>query len=278
MRGESKKMIKIVKIKARKAFTSTKIPGANYVVNQYVGCQHACRYCYARFMGKWYDYGEWGSWIVVKENLPELVRGERVKGKVYMSSVSDPYQPIEREIKLTRRVLENMDKDTRLSILTKSDLVLRDVDVFKKFKDIEVGLTINGFDGRLKREVEPFAPSNRKRIEALRLLHENNIKTYVFVSPIIPDLVDVEQLIRETKRFVDFYWFEFLNLKASGREFREWLKQSYPESYDVISNKSRAERYVKEVLNVVKKSNVSVRGICVHYPKICNEETSNKRN
>ncbi|MCD6591059.1 MAG: radical SAM protein, partial [Candidatus Aenigmarchaeota archaeon] len=165
--------MKIVKIKARRAFTPTKIPGADYVINQYVGCQHACRYCYAKFMCKWYSYGKWGSWIVVKENLPELVKSESVKREVYMSSVSDPYQPIEKKIKLTRRILENMDKDIKLGILTKSDLVLRDVDVFKEFKDIKVGLTINDFDGKLKKEIEPFSPNNGKRIEALRFLHEN---------------------------------------------------------------------------------------------------------
>jgi len=260
--------IKVIKTKARRAFTPTKIPGANCVINQYVGCQHACRYCYAKFMCKWYDYGKWGSWIVIRENLPELVKRGSAKGKVYMSSVSDPYQPIERKIKLTRRVLENMDKNIKLGILTKSDLVLRDIDVFKKFEDIEVGLTINNFDGKLKKEIEPFSPSNGKRIEALRILYENDIKTYVFISPIIPNLVDVGELIKETKDFVNFYWFEFLNLRASGREFREWLKQNYPESYNTISVKDKAEKYVKEIVNIIKKSKIPTRGICVHYPKL----------
>ena len=261
-------VIKIIKIKVRRAFTPTKIPGADYVINQYVGCQHACSYCYAKFMCKWYDYGKWGNWVVVKENLPELVKRENVKGEVYMSSVSDPYQPIERKIKLTRRVLENMDKNIKLGILTKSDLVLRDIDVFKEFRDIEVGLTINDFDGKLKKEIEPFSPSNGKRIEALRVLYENGIKTYAFISPIIPNLIDVEQLIKETKGFVNFYWFEFLNLKASGKEFREWLKQNYHESYNIISDRDKAEKYVKKIVNIIKKSKILTRGICIHYPKL----------
>ena len=100
--------MKIIEIKAKRAFTPTRIPGADYVINQYIGCQHACKYCYAKFMCKWYNYGKWGRWIVVKENLPELVKNESVKEEVYMSSVSDPYQPVEKEIKLTRRVLENI--------------------------------------------------------------------------------------------------------------------------------------------------------------------------
>ena len=185
-----------------------------------------------------------------------------------MSSVSDPYQPIEKEIKLTRRILENMNKNIKLRILTKSDLILRDIDVFREFRDIEVGLTINNFDGNLKKEIEPFSPSNEKRIHALKVLHENGIKNYAFISPIIPNLVDVEKLIKETKDFVNFYWFEFLNLRASGREFREWLKQNYPESYNTISDKDKAEKYVKEIVNIIKKSEIPTRGICVHYPKL----------
>ena len=260
--------IKIIKIKAKKAFTPTKIPGAAYVINQYVGCQHACKYCYAKFMCKWYNYGKWGTWIGVKENLPELVKKENVKGEVYMSSVSDPYQPIEKKLELTRNVLKNMDKNIKLRILIKSDLVLRDIDVFKEFKDMEVGLTINGFDGSVKKEIEPFSSSNERRIEALKVLHENDIKNYAFISPIIPSLTDIEHLIRETKNFVNFYWFEFLNLKASGKEFKEWLKQNYPESYDTNSDKAKAEKYMNETINIIKSSNVPIRGICVHYPKL----------
>lgn len=196
--------IKIIKIKAKKAFTLTKIPGANYVINQYIGCEHACLYCYAKFMCKWYNYGKWGSWVVVKENLPELVKKENVKGKVYMSSVSDAYQPVEANLKLTRNILKNMDKNINLSILTKSDLVLRDIDIFKEFKNIEVGLTINSFESKLKKEIEPYSTPNEKRINSLKILHENGIKNYAFISPIIPYLTDIEQLIRETKNFVDF--------------------------------------------------------------------------
>jgi len=260
--------MKIIKIKTKKAFTPTKIPGADYVINQYVGCQHACKYCYAKFMCRWYNHGGWGSWVVIKENLPELVNKEFVKGEVYMSSVSDPYQPIERKVKLTRRILKRMNKNIKLGILTKSDLVLRDIEVFREFKDIEVGLTINSFEGTIKKEIEPFSPSNKRRIFSLKTLNENGIKNYAFISPIIPNLIDVEQLIRETKDFTDFYWFEFLNLRAAGKEFREWLKQNYPNSYEVISDKYKAENYVKEMIHVIKGSNILVRGICVHYPKV----------
>ncbi len=259
---------KIITIKAKKAFTRTKIPGARWVINQYIGCQHACLYCYAKFMRKWYDYGDWGNWVVVKENLPELVKKEHVTGKVYMSSVSDAYQPIESKLKLTRRVLENMDTGTELSILTKSELVLRDIDIFRRFESIEVGLTINGFSESVRREIEPYAPSTERRIRALRILHENGVRTYTFVSPIIPGLVDVESIIQNTADFTDFYFFEFLNLRASGKGFREWLLHSYPKIYNFMHDEASYLGYIAGINGIITRSGVKVMDIAVHYPKI----------
>jgi len=162
------------------------------------------------------NYGKWGSWVEVKMNAPELVKGKYVDGWVYMSSVSDPYQPIEKKLKLTREVLKNLDKRIKLFVLTKSDLVLRDIDIFKKFENIEVGLTINSFDSSLKKIFEPFSPTNEKRIRALKILKENKIKTYTFVSPIIPGLIDLKEIIKKTKDFTDFYWFEMINITPGG--------------------------------------------------------------
>ena len=256
---------KIIKIRAKKAFARTKIPGARWVINQYIGCQHACLYCYAKFMRKWYDYGDWGNWVVVKENIPELVKKEHVTGKVYMSSVSDAYQPIERDLKLTRRILENMDKSTELRILTKSDLVLRDIDIFAKFEGIEVGLTINGFSERVKREIEPYTSPHKRRINALKALHEKGITTYAFISPIIPGLVAVESLIRETRDFSDFYIFEFLNLKAGGKEFKEWLSYNYPKIYELTHSEARYLEYVMKIKDIINLSSIRVEDIVLHY-------------
>lgn len=258
--------MKLIIKKARRAFNRTKIPGARWVINQYIGCQHACKYCYAKFMCKWYDYGKWGSWVVARENLPELVKEKKIEGKVYMSSVSDAYQPIERKLKLTRRVLESMNKKTNLSILTKSNLVVRDIDLFKEFDNISVGITVNGFDDEIKKQIEPFSPSMAKRINALKILHESGIQNYAFVSPVIPELSDLERIIKETKDFVDYYWFEFLNLKASGYEFQKWLKQNYPRSLKTLKDGSRINQEVKALNNLSVEMGINVRGIYAHYP------------
>jgi len=180
---------KIIKTQAKEIFTKTKLPGCDWVINQYVGCGHNCSYCYARFMGRWKGYGEWGSWVEAKVNAPALVKNRYVPGKVFISSVSDAYQPVEKELKLTRKVLENMDKNIALSILTKSDLVLRDIDVLKQFKKVEVGFTINSFTDNEKALFEPDSPTNEERIEAMKILKKNGIKTYAFISPIIPGLI-----------------------------------------------------------------------------------------
>jgi len=260
--------VKVIKQRARRAFSPTKIPGARWVINQYIGCQHACRYCYAKFMCKWYDYGRWGSWVVVRENMPELVRGRYVAGKVYMSSISDPYQPIEERLKLTRRILENMSKMVRVSILTKSDLLLRDLDLFKRFRDIEVGLTVNGFEESVKNDLEPYSPSIGKRVEALKRLHESGVKNYAFISPIIPSLTDIEEIIADTRDFVTYYLFEFLNFRAAGAEFRRFLRDKYWEAYEVMSNKDRFERYARDTIEAIRRSGVKIGGIYLHHPEL----------
>lgn len=258
--------MKIIKKKAKNIFTRTGIPGAKWVINQYVGCQHSCLYCYAKYMSKWRppEYGKWGSWVEVKTNAPELAREKYIDGWLYMSSVSDPYQPIERELKLTRKVLENLDKRIKLSILTKSDLVIRDIDLFKKFKEIEIGLTINSFRGELKEIFEPFSPSNEERIKALEILRKNGIATYTFISPVIPGLLDLEKIIKETKDFTDFYWFEFINLKLAGREFIEKLRERFPQSWKILESRQRFRDFIKEIESKINLSHIRVRGVEKH--------------
>ncbi len=260
-------MVKIIKTQAKSIFTKTKLPGADFVINQYVGCEHACLYCYARFLCRWKNYGRWGKWIEVKENAPELVKGRHIKGAVYMSSVSDPYQPIEKKLKITRKILENLDKKTKLAILTKSDLVLRDIDLFKKFKDIEVGLTINGFRGFVKKLFEPNSPSHKRRIRALKVLRENKISSYAFISPIIPNLVNVRKVIQESKNFVNYFWFEVLNLRASGREFINLLKRKFPKSYKVMIDEKKFKEFLQNLKKEIKKENIKSAGIEIHQKK-----------
>jgi len=258
--------VKIIKVKAKSIFTKTKLPGAEWVLNPYVGCEHNCLYCYAKFINRWRptDYDKWGSWVEVKVNGPELVKDKYVEGTVFMSSICDAYQPVEKELKLTRKILENMDKRTKLSILTKSDLVLRDIDLLAQFKDIEIGVTINSFTDKTKKILEPDSPANNVRIEALKILKKNGFKTYTFVSPIIPKLIDLESIISKTKDFSDYYWFEFINVRGAGKQFAEILKKEFPESYEIVTNKVKLAEFVKDCKKIISSQEIRVRGIEVH--------------
>lgn len=258
--------LNLIKTEAKEIFTKTKLPGSDWAINQYVGCEHDCLYCYAKFISRWRpgSYGKWGSWVEAKINAPELAKGRYVKGWVYMSSISDPYQPIEKELKLTRRILKSLDKRTKLSIQTKSDLVLRDIDIFKKFKDIEVGFTINSFIGKQKDIFEPSSVPSKARIKALKALKKNGIKTFVFVSPIIPGLINLRQIIKDTKKYAGYYWFEFINIRGAGKEFMEALKKHFPESYNTLTDKKRLSEFIKESKDIIASEKIKVKGIEMH--------------
>lgn len=236
-------MIKVREIKARSIITTSLLPDADFVINPYVGCIHSCFYCYARFMKRFTNHSEpWGKFIDVKINAPELIPTDSNKyiGKsILLSSVTDPYLPLERKLKLTRRILEKLiSLKPALGILTKSDLVLRDMDLLKRFKDCEVGLTITTLDDNLRREAEPVAPSIPKRISALKKLEEEGIKTYVFIGPILPYLTDWKQIILATKEYTNSFMFE--NLNVSGIIWglvKKWLKEKHPallKNYELI--------------------------------------------
>lgn len=150
---------------------------------------------------------------------------------VFLSTVTDPYLPLERKYQLTRRILEKLiPLQPNLGIQTKSDLVLRDIDLLKQFKNCEVGFTITTLNDELRREIEPFGSSVQNRINALKKLNEAGINTYVFIGPILPFLIDYQKIILATKGFVDMYMFENLNIKGTVWDsVRKWLKEKHPD-------------------------------------------------
>ena len=184
-------MIKIREIKAKSIITRSNLPDADYVINPYVGCMHSCLYCYARFMKRFTGHTEpWGKFVDVKVNAPDLVPAKTLKYRnksIFLASVTDPYNPLEEKYQLTRKILEKLiPLQPDLGIQTKSDLVLRDIDLLGQFKNCEVGLTITTLDDNLRKEIEPFASPVKNRIKALEKLKEAGSKTYVFIGPILP--------------------------------------------------------------------------------------------
>ncbi|MEO0293656.1 MAG: radical SAM protein [candidate division WOR-3 bacterium] len=255
--------MRIIEREAKSIYTKTKNSELEYTINQYVGCGHKCIYCYAKYMSEWKNYGPWGSWIEVKINAPELVK-KKVSGEVSMSSVSDPYQPLEKELKLTRRVLENMNKEIKLSILSKSDLILRDIDLLKEFKNLKVGLTINCFSEEVRKILEPYAPSNENRIKTLKELHLRGIKTFCFISPVIPLLTELRKVLSLTRGFVNYYLIEILNTNLGGEELREILKNKFSESYEFLKSRKKMEFFSKQLKAYLWQKKIPVKCFIEH--------------
>ncbi len=182
----------VIPIECKHALSRSKLPGLDYALNPYVGCSHDCIYCYAPFlMGK--PREGWRTPIGARTNMPHLLDRElrNATGTIGIGTVTDPYQPAEAAVRLTRRCLEVLQhRGATISIHTKSDLVLRDVEVLKLLPGPEVGITLTTVDGALSKLFEPFAPPPAARLEAIRSLVHAGIRTYVLIGPIIPTVTD----------------------------------------------------------------------------------------
>ncbi|MBN2468156.1 MAG: radical SAM protein [Deltaproteobacteria bacterium] len=195
----------------------------DYCVNPYTGCQIGCVYCYARlFMSRYSGHREgWGEFVDAKINAPEVLKKQVSKAKegtVWISSVCDPYQPLEATYQLTRRCLEELlAMQFPVTVQTKSDLVLRDVDLFRKFDEVEVGFTITTEDEKTAHCFEPGAAPIAKRVEALDRLHAAGIRTFAFVGPLLPG--NPEKLIRDLEGKVDRILIDRMNYIRSVKGF-----------------------------------------------------------
>lgn len=232
---------------ARTALTRSRLPETDYCLNPYVGCSHNCVYCYARFMRRFTGHSEpWGTFVDARVNAAELLRQElarvRRPGQVLLGSVTDAYQPAERKYQITRALLtELVGSPLKVGILTKSDLVLRDIDLLKQLKDCTVGLSITTLDEDVRRHFEPGASPVAKRLNALRVLHENGIATYAFVGPILPGFTDLRGIYDAVRGTVDSVWAEALNIRCGNWAAIELvLRQHYPQ---------RVEGYKARVLD-----------------------------
>lgn len=181
--------MKVVEIYAKNILSKSQV--YDYALNPYVGCQHDCVYCYARFMKRFTGHKEkWGEFVDVKVNAPELLAVEvrrKKMGRVWVSGVCDSYQPLEKKYALTRRCLGILaENGWPITVQTKSPLVLRDLDILKKAKDAEVGFTITTADEKMRKIFEPGAPPLKDRIETIAAFHSGGIRTFVMIAPILP--------------------------------------------------------------------------------------------
>ena len=226
-------------IRAKSILNKSKI--FDYCLNPYTGCQTSCRYCYARlFMPRYSGHKEpWGEFVDVKVNAVELLKKqlERAKkGTVWVSSVCDPYQPLEEKYRLTRECLEELlKKQFPVNIQTKSSLVLRDLDLFRRFDAIDVGFTIATDDERVARLFEPQASPVKERMRALGTIREAGIRTFAFIGPLLPG--NPEKLAGSLAGKVDYVYIDRMNYTNAIRKFyrhhglEEALKDSFFREY-----------------------------------------------
>ena len=256
---------------AKSILNPSRIPEVCYAINPYIGCQHGCTYCYARFMKKYsgHQNDQWGSFVDIKINAAEVLekqlwRKRKAKREsVLLSSVTDAYQPIERKYMITRRCLELLhDSGFPVSILTKSDLVLRDLEILGQNSKNDIGFTIISLGEEVRRAFEPGAPNSSKRLSALKTLSEAGIHTWGFVGPIIPSLTTntMDELVRElAESGVEYILFDRLNLRPMVKqEVLQTLKLHFPDKQtEVMDNLSLHSHYfdnVKEDILELTKS------------------------
>jgi len=195
-----------------------------HAINPYTGCQHGCSYCYARFMKRVTGHKEpWGEFVDVKINAVQLLRKEIKKkklGRVWISGVCDPYQPLEEKYRLTRQCLEILARNNwPVRIQTRSLLVLRDIDIIREFRDIEVGLSVTTADEHIRRLFEPHAPPINDRIMALDDLHKAGIRTYAAIAPMLPGAEGLVELLRGK--------IDYLLIDRMNYHYADWVYRNY---------------------------------------------------
>lgn len=172
----------------RKALSPSKLPGIDHALNPYGGCGHGCLYCYAPEVTHT-EWEEWGT-IRVKMGIESRLGKElaSVKGVIGIGTTTDPYQPAEKRFELTKKCLLKLkEKGMRIHLHTKSDLILRDLELLKEMEG-DVAVTVTNIDERISAIIEPGAPAPMKRVNALKELTDAGISTYALVGPILSTL------------------------------------------------------------------------------------------
>lgn len=296
--------IKIRKTKCKSAIGKCGFEAGSFCINPYIGCGHACVYCYARFIKRFTDHKEpWGTFVDVKTNIAEVLekqlRGERdssirtgvltrndpvklltgqgitssapsassrgkqiYEGKtIFIGTVTDPYQPIEKKYQLMPKILRVLiNYQNPIEILTKSDLILRDLDLLKQFKKINVNFTINTLDEKWRELVELNSPKIRDRVKAAEKLHKVGIKTTVLMGPLWPDFSDIDKLFCEFKKAgVSYTYSESFNtIGGNWTGVEKILKKYYPEKLvqfrNIMFNKEKFDKFYQDAETKIRQA------------------------
>lgn len=251
----------VKQIKCKSILNKSGIPVIDFGINPYVGCGHKCQYCYAVFMKRFSGHTEpWGDFVDVKINAPEVLERQlkrlKQKSHISFSTVCDAYQPVEAKYRITRKCLEKLiHYNHSISILTKSDMVINDLDLLKQLKDIEVGFSVFTLNPQANRIFEPGSPSPKKRFAAIKMLSQNNISTWVFVAPSLPYLTDSEKTINQIMAAsqnagANYILFDTLNTYTKvWNNVMRLIKKHFPEAIEFCNyyynNKTKYKKQLK---------------------------------
>lgn len=235
-------------------------------------------------MKRFTDHSEkWGSFIDIKR-CDKTINKMKLKGKsVFLSSVTDCYNPYEEKYGITRKILEQLVSiDCELGISTKSSLILRDIDLLKQCKNLKISVSINTLDEQFRKDMDN-ASSTSDRLNTLKKLHENGIYSVLFMSPMFPGITDFRNIIENSREFVDEYWFENLNLRGSYKEdILDYIKKTYPELmelYNGIYLQGKMEYWHGLAVEIEKYCNAnSIKYINYFYHKELVEAKLNQQN
>lgn len=242
----------IREIETKGVISKSNLPVCEYSVNPYVGCTHSCRYCYASFMKRFTNHSEpWGEFLDVKF-WPEIKNPQKYCGKeLFIGSVTDPYLPQEKQYGRTRALLEQLKgSGAKISVATKSDLILRDLELIQTFPDARVSWSINTLDEDFKNDMDS-AVSIERRLAAMEAFYRAGVRTTCFVSPIFPGITDVKAIIERAKGQCNLIWLENLNLRGSYKAvIMEYIQKNYPAIFPLYQSiYSRNDRRYWEMLD-----------------------------
>jgi len=265
----------------RSALSTSKLPDLNYSINPYVGCEHGCVYCYSRsFLGDRRLAERWGSFVWAKRNLLERLRVElarKKRGVVGVGVLTDPYQPFEGRMRLTRGCVEILASyGFPVSLQTKSALILRDVDLIKP-EGFDVGVTITTLDEDLAGMLEPGASPPEARVQVVEEFSSRKVETWIFLGPIIPGINDdrenFERIVRVAERTGSLLLYDKLNLRREIlkplENFFRRVKPELLEGWPRILQPSPSywARVSRLLERLCRERNVKCQAAFQHFPK-----------
>ena len=219
--------------------SKSKLPGVDYTINPYVGCPHKCVYCYAEYMKKFTAHPEpWGEFLDVRRCPVPLRPYLLFHTHVMLSSVTDAYNPYEKDFRLTRKLMEQLVFcQTHVQVLTKSPLIVRDIDLFKKLPSFEGALSFSSAQESFRQLAEPCAGTVQEKLNALKTLKENGLSTAVVIAPIFPQITDWKEIIALTRPYTDRYHFDALNMRpAYQKRVMVFISLYFPQYLELYSS------------------------------------------